>query len=127
MKSSCGCPLEACCAFCRMDRARARTESRVTLICTKLLGNVFLNNSRASSSFRILMVSARATSSSDRILQISAHSFLFVAQFLSRSARNFLSSISPSCESVRSFFIVDLNPELGDARQLILNHLGEGG
>mmetsp|Transcript_39508 Transcript_39508/g.88427 ORF Transcript_39508/g.88427 Transcript_39508/m.88427 type:complete len:220 (+) Transcript_39508:710-1369(+) len=70
-------------AFFRMSRLLAS-------IWTKLgLGKVFLKSSRASSSFKILIVSAMATFSSALIFSISSHSLSFAAQFSSMSARNF--------------------------------------
>mmetsp|Transcript_115964 Transcript_115964/g.237112 ORF Transcript_115964/g.237112 Transcript_115964/m.237112 type:complete len:216 (+) Transcript_115964:929-1576(+) len=90
--------------------ARALMRTEVALLvssCMKLLaepGSVFLKRSRASSSLRTLMVSAKAASSSDRVCVRSSHSAVFVLQPFSRSARNFLSSSKASCVSPSSFF-----------------------
>mmetsp|Transcript_25340 Transcript_25340/g.80542 ORF Transcript_25340/g.80542 Transcript_25340/m.80542 type:complete len:228 (+) Transcript_25340:828-1511(+) len=94
----------------RLLAARARSACRLTslplaLVCSREgLGSVFLKSSRASSSLRILMVSARATSSSARVFCTTSHSALFFSQFLSRSARNCLSSASDLVVSSRSAF-----------------------
>mmetsp|Transcript_9127 Transcript_9127/g.24603 ORF Transcript_9127/g.24603 Transcript_9127/m.24603 type:complete len:200 (-) Transcript_9127:900-1499(-) len=56
------------------------------------LGRVFPKISSASSSFRILMVSAIAKVSSARVFFTTSNSSVLVAQFLSKSAKNFLSS-----------------------------------
>mmetsp|Transcript_118869 Transcript_118869/g.233480 ORF Transcript_118869/g.233480 Transcript_118869/m.233480 type:complete len:225 (-) Transcript_118869:735-1409(-) len=83
----------------RSASARERCEALVTCTCTKLalaLGNVFLKISRASSSFRTLMVSASASNSSARVFLISSHSWVFVAHPCSSSCLNFLSA-SKAC------------------------------
>mmetsp|Transcript_67745 Transcript_67745/g.192004 ORF Transcript_67745/g.192004 Transcript_67745/m.192004 type:complete len:256 (-) Transcript_67745:669-1436(-) len=97
---------------CRARRIAARASERMAealvLTCTKLalgLGRVFLNNSRASSSLRSLMVSASARSSSARVFDRSSHSAFFVSQPFFSSARNFLSSARASSVSDRSSFI----------------------
>mmetsp|Transcript_46429 Transcript_46429/g.120533 ORF Transcript_46429/g.120533 Transcript_46429/m.120533 type:complete len:206 (+) Transcript_46429:682-1299(+) len=95
-------------AFDRSSRARARSSSARTCTCMKLAlapGSVFLNSSRASSSLRILMVSASASSSACRTLERSSHSAVFVEQLFSSSARNFLSPARASEVSSRSFAI----------------------
>mmetsp|Transcript_110146 Transcript_110146/g.311425 ORF Transcript_110146/g.311425 Transcript_110146/m.311425 type:complete len:267 (-) Transcript_110146:210-1010(-) len=93
-------------AACSAASARARNEAAVTCTCRRLapaLGNVFLNMSRASSSFRTLMVSDSATSSSARACLTASHSLPFAAQPFSSSARNLVSAASDSCVSSRSF------------------------
>mmetsp|Transcript_92716 Transcript_92716/g.240013 ORF Transcript_92716/g.240013 Transcript_92716/m.240013 type:complete len:259 (-) Transcript_92716:435-1211(-) len=85
------------CLACRM------TSLLDTCTCSnEVLGRVFLKRSKASSSFKILMVSERATSSSDRVLDRAAHSSFFVAQFLPKSAKNLMSSAKPFFVSSRS-------------------------
>mmetsp|Transcript_11091 Transcript_11091/g.24450 ORF Transcript_11091/g.24450 Transcript_11091/m.24450 type:complete len:252 (-) Transcript_11091:722-1477(-) len=69
------------------------------------LGKVFLNKSKASSSLRTLMVSAKATNSSDRVFERSSHSDVFVSQLVSSSERYFLSAMSAASVSDRSSFI----------------------
>mmetsp|Transcript_54724 Transcript_54724/g.108910 ORF Transcript_54724/g.108910 Transcript_54724/m.108910 type:complete len:278 (-) Transcript_54724:261-1094(-) len=69
------------------------------------LGNVFLKRSKASSSFKILIVSLMAKISSARVLHLSAHSASLVAQPFSSSARNFLSSANVFAVSSKSSFI----------------------
>mmetsp|Transcript_25806 Transcript_25806/g.41353 ORF Transcript_25806/g.41353 Transcript_25806/m.41353 type:complete len:202 (-) Transcript_25806:472-1077(-) len=68
------------------------------------VGNVFLNNSSASSSFRILIVSAIAKISSARILQRIAHSSSLVLQLFSKSFRKAESSTSAFDVSSKSSF-----------------------
>mmetsp|Transcript_55628 Transcript_55628/g.154943 ORF Transcript_55628/g.154943 Transcript_55628/m.154943 type:complete len:240 (+) Transcript_55628:910-1629(+) len=68
-------------------------------------GRVFLKSSSASSSLRILMVSARASSSSARVLHRASHSASFVAQLFFSSARNAWSSLSASEVSSLSLLI----------------------
>mmetsp|Transcript_76938 Transcript_76938/g.193507 ORF Transcript_76938/g.193507 Transcript_76938/m.193507 type:complete len:212 (-) Transcript_76938:481-1116(-) len=80
----------------------------VVCICKKLamaLGKVFLKISRASSSLRILMVSAKATISCARIFFSSSWTAALDAQFFSKSFKKALSSNKASEESPRSFFI----------------------
>mmetsp|Transcript_57430 Transcript_57430/g.170910 ORF Transcript_57430/g.170910 Transcript_57430/m.170910 type:complete len:288 (-) Transcript_57430:456-1319(-) len=99
--------LEDVCILRSVPRARERREAAVTSSCTKLaaLGKVFLKSSRASSSFKTLMVSASATSSSARVFERSSHSLSFLAQLASRFPRNFLSSARVAWVSSRSSFI----------------------
>mmetsp|Transcript_106418 Transcript_106418/g.280722 ORF Transcript_106418/g.280722 Transcript_106418/m.280722 type:complete len:257 (-) Transcript_106418:666-1436(-) len=68
------------------------------------LGSVFLKSSNASSSFKILMVSASARSSSVRVLERSCHSPSFVSQPFLSSMRNFWSSLRVAFVSSRSSF-----------------------
>mmetsp|Transcript_44553 Transcript_44553/g.111935 ORF Transcript_44553/g.111935 Transcript_44553/m.111935 type:complete len:252 (-) Transcript_44553:757-1512(-) len=92
----------------RSSRARAFCKEAETLTCTKLalaLGKVFLNNSKASSSFKTLMVSASASSSSDLVFFTSSHSLVLVSQPASSSFLNFSSSPSASCVSTKSLFM----------------------
>mmetsp|Transcript_105865 Transcript_105865/g.287351 ORF Transcript_105865/g.287351 Transcript_105865/m.287351 type:complete len:227 (-) Transcript_105865:763-1443(-) len=94
-------------AFRRRSRARARTAADLRSTCTSAAlgeGRVFLNSSRASSSLRILMVSAIATSSSWRVLLRASHSASFVAQPCSSSFSTAWSSSSCASVSERSFF-----------------------
>mmetsp|Transcript_3459 Transcript_3459/g.9200 ORF Transcript_3459/g.9200 Transcript_3459/m.9200 type:complete len:212 (+) Transcript_3459:737-1372(+) len=104
MKSSSGCAsVELLLAPRTKDSALPRTVASPCPSCTKLaleLGSVFLNSSRASSLFNILIVSARATSSVARVAFTSSHSLLFVSHVLPSSARNTVSS--PSCSLVAS-------------------------
>mmetsp|Transcript_1788 Transcript_1788/g.4571 ORF Transcript_1788/g.4571 Transcript_1788/m.4571 type:complete len:222 (+) Transcript_1788:920-1585(+) len=98
------------CASRMRARARARrTAEALPPSCAKLAldgpGSVFLNSSRASSSFRILIVSAMASSSSWRVFWRSSHSAAFEPQLFCRSAMNFWSSTSCAWVSVRSFSI----------------------
>mmetsp|Transcript_102391 Transcript_102391/g.320147 ORF Transcript_102391/g.320147 Transcript_102391/m.320147 type:complete len:259 (-) Transcript_102391:252-1028(-) len=89
-------------------RARERSADMLEATWTKLalvLGSVFLKSSRASSSFRTLMVSARATNSSARVFDRSSHSAVFVSQLPFSSARNFVSSAREACVSERSDFM----------------------
>mmetsp|Transcript_108465 Transcript_108465/g.280467 ORF Transcript_108465/g.280467 Transcript_108465/m.280467 type:complete len:223 (-) Transcript_108465:248-916(-) len=67
-----------------------RTTSLLdTCTCSSdVLGRAFLKRSKASSSFKILIVCASAKSSSERVLDRTSHSPFLVAQFLSKSARN---------------------------------------
>mmetsp|Transcript_93044 Transcript_93044/g.240881 ORF Transcript_93044/g.240881 Transcript_93044/m.240881 type:complete len:296 (-) Transcript_93044:451-1338(-) len=77
----------------RTLKACCRTSLPRIFICSNDgLGSVFLNKSKASSSFRSLMVSAIANNSSARVFCTTSNSSFFVAQFFSKSARNFLSS-----------------------------------
>mmetsp|Transcript_93783 Transcript_93783/g.252795 ORF Transcript_93783/g.252795 Transcript_93783/m.252795 type:complete len:200 (+) Transcript_93783:68-667(+) len=70
-----------------------RTSLSLTVTCkSEELGKVVLKSSSASSSFKILMVSAIARVSSARVFFTTSYSAVLVAQFLSKSARNFLSS-----------------------------------
>mmetsp|Transcript_75455 Transcript_75455/g.117962 ORF Transcript_75455/g.117962 Transcript_75455/m.117962 type:complete len:257 (+) Transcript_75455:796-1566(+) len=97
--------------------AFARRVVELTFTCMKLeLGKVFLNNSKASSSLRIFIVSARAKSSSFRVLTITSHSSALVLQFFSRSARNFLSSRRAAPVSPKSFFISTISTANSPAR-----------
>mmetsp|Transcript_14825 Transcript_14825/g.33355 ORF Transcript_14825/g.33355 Transcript_14825/m.33355 type:complete len:351 (-) Transcript_14825:375-1427(-) len=87
------------------ERAWLETSFEVTCTCTKLLaglGSVFLKSSSASSSLRILMVSASASFSSARFFSIASHSLSLVAQFSSMSAKNFWSSAKASSVSSKS-------------------------
>mmetsp|Transcript_107924 Transcript_107924/g.281744 ORF Transcript_107924/g.281744 Transcript_107924/m.281744 type:complete len:243 (+) Transcript_107924:371-1099(+) len=80
------------------------------------LGNVFVNKSSASSSFRILMVSAMASSSSVRILVRSSCSCFFVAQPLLSSARKALSSARVlAVSSLSSFMLAISRPSSPEA------------
>mmetsp|Transcript_30451 Transcript_30451/g.87850 ORF Transcript_30451/g.87850 Transcript_30451/m.87850 type:complete len:369 (+) Transcript_30451:521-1627(+) len=95
-------------AFIKTCRACSLMAALVTWTCMKLaleLGKVLLNNSSASSSLRILIVSAKATISCARIFCSSSCTAFLEPQFFSRSARNFLSSSRPSATSSRSFFM----------------------
>mmetsp|Transcript_88537 Transcript_88537/g.239623 ORF Transcript_88537/g.239623 Transcript_88537/m.239623 type:complete len:296 (+) Transcript_88537:172-1059(+) len=89
------------------DKAWERSVEAETRTCTKLalaLGNVFLKRSSASSSFKTLIVSAKATSSSALVLERSSHSCVLVPQLLSSSFKNFLSSEYVAEVSERSSF-----------------------
>mmetsp|Transcript_23288 Transcript_23288/g.45236 ORF Transcript_23288/g.45236 Transcript_23288/m.45236 type:complete len:253 (+) Transcript_23288:277-1035(+) len=89
------------------DKAARRESFKLNCTCIRLaaLGNVFLKSSKASSSFRTLMVSASAASSSARVFTMTSHSFFFVSQFLPKFAINSLSAMRASSVSPRSFFI----------------------
>mmetsp|Transcript_99556 Transcript_99556/g.319539 ORF Transcript_99556/g.319539 Transcript_99556/m.319539 type:complete len:412 (-) Transcript_99556:2-1237(-) len=65
-------------------------------------GMAFLNKSRASSSLRTLMVSARAMSSSARVFTISSHSPPRAPQSVSKVCRKAASSLRVFLESSRS-------------------------
>mmetsp|Transcript_25323 Transcript_25323/g.80494 ORF Transcript_25323/g.80494 Transcript_25323/m.80494 type:complete len:429 (-) Transcript_25323:188-1474(-) len=102
-----------CPYFARADlitiSVRRFTSALVTLVCRNAgLGNVLLKSSRASSSFKILMVSASATSSSARVLERSSHSACLVLQPVSRSARYFLSSRRALEVSSKSAFMASI-------------------
>merc|ERR1719223_1134303 len=80
----------------------------LSVVCIRLalpLGSVFLKRSRASSSFKTLMVSARATNASARIFDLSSHSLVFVAHPFSNSAKNFLSAARAFAVSSTSSFM----------------------
>mmetsp|Transcript_25327 Transcript_25327/g.80509 ORF Transcript_25327/g.80509 Transcript_25327/m.80509 type:complete len:234 (+) Transcript_25327:348-1049(+) len=98
--------LEGCTATVRStESALDRRVAALACIWTKLalgLGSVFLKISSASSSFKALMVSARATSSSARVALISSHSLVLVSQLVPSSARNWVSSLRDSFVSSRS-------------------------
>mmetsp|Transcript_76801 Transcript_76801/g.132869 ORF Transcript_76801/g.132869 Transcript_76801/m.132869 type:complete len:204 (+) Transcript_76801:554-1165(+) len=93
MKSSRGKMLPNLAMLCWIAARAFALRSVVTLTCISeealALGSAFLNKSSASSSFKILIVSATATSSSLRVFVISSHSVAFVAQSESRLAKNF--------------------------------------
>mmetsp|Transcript_16897 Transcript_16897/g.46663 ORF Transcript_16897/g.46663 Transcript_16897/m.46663 type:complete len:200 (-) Transcript_16897:442-1041(-) len=70
-----------------------RTSLSLRVTCkSEELGKVVLKSSSASSSFKILMVSAIARVSSARVFFTTSYSASLLAQLLSKSARNFLSS-----------------------------------
>mmetsp|Transcript_1965 Transcript_1965/g.5245 ORF Transcript_1965/g.5245 Transcript_1965/m.5245 type:complete len:274 (+) Transcript_1965:740-1561(+) len=95
-------------AFCKRLRARDLTAAPLTSTCSKLaLGaaSVFLNNSKASSSFNTFTVSVSATSSSLRIFTRASYSAVFVEQPAFRSASIFLSSSRLPAMSSKSAFI----------------------
>mmetsp|Transcript_52877 Transcript_52877/g.112887 ORF Transcript_52877/g.112887 Transcript_52877/m.112887 type:complete len:264 (+) Transcript_52877:834-1625(+) len=87
-------------------RARLRVALEETCTCKKLsssgAGKAFLKISRASSSFKTLMVSARATVSSARAFLTSSHSASLVLQPSASSAWNFWSSARVSLVFSRS-------------------------
>jgi len=88
-------------------RARARRSDVFTDSWTKLAlgpGKVFLNRSRASSSFSTLIVSASATSSSERVFDRSSHSEVFVEQLFCRFCRKSLSALRAAWVSDKSSF-----------------------
>mmetsp|Transcript_83080 Transcript_83080/g.222898 ORF Transcript_83080/g.222898 Transcript_83080/m.222898 type:complete len:229 (+) Transcript_83080:792-1478(+) len=100
------------CACWTRAAARARWLAVVTATCIRLAlgtGRVFLNNSSASSSFRILMVSWRARSSSARVFERSSHSAVFVSQPFSSSAKNFLSASRVFAVSSKSSFMLTIS------------------
>mmetsp|Transcript_111797 Transcript_111797/g.193814 ORF Transcript_111797/g.193814 Transcript_111797/m.193814 type:complete len:222 (-) Transcript_111797:656-1321(-) len=107
MKSSSG--RRECLACESAASASARCSRTVTVTCMKLelaLGSVFLNNSKASSSFNTLIVSDNARSSSAVVtFWFASNSAVLVPQFFSKSARNLVSSAKAASVSVRSFFI----------------------
>mmetsp|Transcript_36318 Transcript_36318/g.82606 ORF Transcript_36318/g.82606 Transcript_36318/m.82606 type:complete len:224 (+) Transcript_36318:853-1524(+) len=94
----CALALRACNARCLTSFPLARVWMNDGL------GSVPLKSSRASSSLRILIVSAMATCSSARVVCTTSHSCLFFSQFESRSARNFLSSARDLVVSSKSSF-----------------------
>merc|ERR1740117_2069082 len=100
--------------------------SDVRCTCKKLEpapGSVFLNKSSASSSFRILIVSAKATTSWARIFFSSSWMPVFSAQIFSK-----LLILSECIRRVTriSFHGGDLHTQLANAAHLRLDHLGEG-
>mmetsp|Transcript_5141 Transcript_5141/g.11439 ORF Transcript_5141/g.11439 Transcript_5141/m.11439 type:complete len:263 (+) Transcript_5141:35-823(+) len=97
----------ACGALRRMARAFAFCFWVLLATCIKLeVGSVFLNNSRASSSFRIFTVSAMAANSCVRSSEISFHSAALESQDFKVSSANFLSSIIAFSVSERSACMV---------------------
>mmetsp|Transcript_56547 Transcript_56547/g.112450 ORF Transcript_56547/g.112450 Transcript_56547/m.112450 type:complete len:218 (-) Transcript_56547:470-1123(-) len=85
--------------------ARRRMFIVDDLVCKNAgVGNVFLNKSRASSSFRILIVSPIANISSARTLHRWFHSSSFVEQLFAISAKNTWFSPSAFLVSSRSSF-----------------------
>mmetsp|Transcript_102993 Transcript_102993/g.296582 ORF Transcript_102993/g.296582 Transcript_102993/m.296582 type:complete len:231 (-) Transcript_102993:568-1260(-) len=99
-------------AFASISRACARMEAEVTCICTKLavgLGSVFLKSSSASSSFKILIVSDRATTSWARTCFSSSWTLALESQFFSRSAATALSCSRVAAVSPRSFFMLAIS------------------
>mmetsp|Transcript_72895 Transcript_72895/g.193624 ORF Transcript_72895/g.193624 Transcript_72895/m.193624 type:complete len:228 (-) Transcript_72895:765-1448(-) len=102
-------PPPSCVLALRACNARCLTSLPLALVCnSEGLGNVFLKSSKASSSFRILIVSARANNSSVRVFCTASHSSFFFAQLLSRSAKNFLSSPRDLVVSSKSSFKVSI-------------------
>mmetsp|Transcript_171742 Transcript_171742/g.550470 ORF Transcript_171742/g.550470 Transcript_171742/m.550470 type:complete len:220 (+) Transcript_171742:1-660(+) len=102
----------ACSTRCLKSRiiesARAFWEEALTRSCSKLeavLGSVFLNRSKASSSFKTVMVSAKATSSSARVFWRNSHSCVLVLHDDSSSALSFWFSMRAASVSDKSFFI----------------------
>mmetsp|Transcript_95563 Transcript_95563/g.275332 ORF Transcript_95563/g.275332 Transcript_95563/m.275332 type:complete len:280 (+) Transcript_95563:802-1641(+) len=106
-------------AAAKSSLACERIEAAVTCTCMKLspgLGKVFLNKSSASSSLRILTVSANATISWARVFFSSSWIFSFSSQFFSRSAAKALSCSRPSAVSSTSFFISAMRMPTSDDR-----------
>mmetsp|Transcript_19696 Transcript_19696/g.52245 ORF Transcript_19696/g.52245 Transcript_19696/m.52245 type:complete len:274 (-) Transcript_19696:651-1472(-) len=110
-------PRRACLGFawrarCRRATARDRRSALCTFTCSRLAlgaGSVFLKSSRASSSFKILIVSARARSSSLRVFTRASYSASFVEHPAFRSASSFLSSRRLPAASSRSAFICTMD------------------
>mmetsp|Transcript_25628 Transcript_25628/g.65129 ORF Transcript_25628/g.65129 Transcript_25628/m.65129 type:complete len:227 (+) Transcript_25628:347-1027(+) len=93
-------------------KARALCETPLTCTCTKLElapGKVFLKRSRASSSLRTLIVSARATNSSLRVILIASHSEVLVPQLDFNSSWNFWSAESAFFVSSMSLAISEVS------------------
>mmetsp|Transcript_14841 Transcript_14841/g.39594 ORF Transcript_14841/g.39594 Transcript_14841/m.39594 type:complete len:223 (+) Transcript_14841:790-1458(+) len=94
----------------RAFKAAVCTSLLVTCSCISVgVGRVFLKSSKASSSLRILMVSARARSSSVRVFERSSHSAVFVSQPFSSSAKNFLSASRAFAVSSKSSFMLTIS------------------
>mmetsp|Transcript_2763 Transcript_2763/g.5942 ORF Transcript_2763/g.5942 Transcript_2763/m.5942 type:complete len:300 (+) Transcript_2763:859-1758(+) len=108
MRSNSGFRATGACTCCALEinaNALALMVLASTFSCkSPTLGSVFLKRSRASSSFKTLMVSARVRSSSARVSFRSSHSFVFVAQSFERSARNPWSAAMAAMVSSRSWF-----------------------
>mmetsp|Transcript_103488 Transcript_103488/g.298046 ORF Transcript_103488/g.298046 Transcript_103488/m.298046 type:complete len:232 (-) Transcript_103488:542-1237(-) len=109
MRSSCGRSARMTLAMPCLMAARARARKAIVLARTWTkalgLGSVALNNSKASSSFNTLIVSASATSSSARTLLRSSHSAVLVSQLFLNSALSCVSAAMASEVSSLSFFI----------------------
>mmetsp|Transcript_44451 Transcript_44451/g.73914 ORF Transcript_44451/g.73914 Transcript_44451/m.73914 type:complete len:321 (+) Transcript_44451:703-1665(+) len=124
MKSSCDLwPGEWRHASVIMANACSRCFALLTVTWTKELapGSVFLNISSASSSLRILIVSASATCSSARIFMFASYSSFFVPQFASRSAKNLESSAKAFCVSLRSCFICTISTPNSPTRTVFVS------
>mmetsp|Transcript_103489 Transcript_103489/g.298051 ORF Transcript_103489/g.298051 Transcript_103489/m.298051 type:complete len:218 (-) Transcript_103489:614-1267(-) len=101
MRSSCGRSARMTLAMPCLMAARARARKAIVLARTWTkalgLGSVALNNSKASSSFNTLIVSASATSSSARTLLRSSHSALRMLHCLRVSSCVFVSAAKSDC------------------------------
>mmetsp|Transcript_44364 Transcript_44364/g.70248 ORF Transcript_44364/g.70248 Transcript_44364/m.70248 type:complete len:252 (+) Transcript_44364:143-898(+) len=94
-------------SVCNSDNALAFTDCSVDFNCSNEgVGKVFLKSSKASSSFKSLMVSAIANNSSARTLQRTSHSSSLVLQFFSKSLRKAASSTKDLVVSSKSSFSV---------------------
>mmetsp|Transcript_158220 Transcript_158220/g.274798 ORF Transcript_158220/g.274798 Transcript_158220/m.274798 type:complete len:201 (+) Transcript_158220:1044-1646(+) len=124
MKSSSGrWPPAWCFASAIWARARFCCEITLTFTCTRALapGSVFLKSSKASSSFKILIVSANATCSSARTFMFASCSSFFVAQSVSKSARNFWSSAKAFSVSLKSPFICTISTPSSPTRTVFVS------
>mmetsp|Transcript_24653 Transcript_24653/g.54198 ORF Transcript_24653/g.54198 Transcript_24653/m.54198 type:complete len:219 (+) Transcript_24653:1256-1912(+) len=105
-KSSWGFPYRRAAAR-RVLSALLRNWRSDSETCSKeLAGRDFLNSSKASSLFKTLIVSARATNSSARLFLIASYSCAFVLQVLANSAEYPSFSSNVVSVSRRSFFSV---------------------
>mmetsp|Transcript_58276 Transcript_58276/g.127781 ORF Transcript_58276/g.127781 Transcript_58276/m.127781 type:complete len:235 (-) Transcript_58276:725-1429(-) len=106
-----------CFKDCRAATTRWVTSERVVFSCSKDGdGRVFLNRSRASSEFNILMVSAIATSSSPRVFVAASCSLAVLAQSSLSPARNPLSAARVDLVSLRSPVLVTTSTARSPAR-----------
>mmetsp|Transcript_86307 Transcript_86307/g.200684 ORF Transcript_86307/g.200684 Transcript_86307/m.200684 type:complete len:234 (-) Transcript_86307:523-1224(-) len=95
--------------LCSASAARRRRSRAETWVCKREgLGKVFLKRSRASSSFRILMVSDSARISFMRDFLTSSHSACLVSQLAWRSTRKCWFSASDDLVSPRSSLKVSI-------------------
>mmetsp|Transcript_70762 Transcript_70762/g.160747 ORF Transcript_70762/g.160747 Transcript_70762/m.160747 type:complete len:233 (+) Transcript_70762:298-996(+) len=105
LRRTSGLELPACPKARRVLSARCLTSAEVILVWRREgLGRVFLKSCKASSSFRIRIVSPSVVSSSARVFCTASHSSFFVLQVPSMSARNFLSAANDAEVSSRSSF-----------------------
>merc|ERR1719163_1834667 len=104
--------------------ARFRTSLLEILTCKSAgVGSVFLKSSRASSSLRILMVSARANCSSARNFWRTAHSSFFRGAILLQIGQEFLILHERFLGVLQIIRHVDnLDAHLTDPGRLLLNH-----
>mmetsp|Transcript_47806 Transcript_47806/g.138205 ORF Transcript_47806/g.138205 Transcript_47806/m.138205 type:complete len:230 (-) Transcript_47806:576-1265(-) len=103
-------PFRPCRAALSTSNACCFTSLLLAAICSREgLGRAFLNRSKASSAFRILIVSPKAKSSSVRVFFAASNSFFLASQLLSRPAKNFLSCSSVLEVPAKSSFMVSIS------------------